>query len=547
MRWYIIFGRRVRCNLSGETGLLAILAKKGDLSLPGNYRGIMMLEVAYKIVAILLDERLEPVCESLDHEAQCGFRRKRGTTDALYTVRQLIAKRREHGQETWILFLDLVKAFDRVPRQLLWKVLLKYGVPPSIVALLIALHEHVLVKFEIDGVVETLLSIIGVKQGDLLGPKLFTFYIAAVMETWRSEHTYDLCIFRTRDDFTMTGRQPTANGDDFSISDSEYADDTGMPFPSRATLDEQTPNVVTHFDRWGMEVHSGVKASDGSTLKESKSEILFCAARPHVYSDPVTFDGADLSDVVLPGRRSMSIVAKFKYLGGYVSRFGNDAIDIDSRIEAAGKAFGALRACVFSSTHINIVAKKTVYESLVLNILLYGGETWSNTEVMLDRLRVFHARCVRSMCRVSRKHTWQHHISTRELEQRLGIDAIDTYLKRRQLRWLGHVASMDHTERLPRRMLSSWVPQPRPRGAPPMTYGRSINKALLDFNINTQSWPSLAADRVAWRSTLRHGHPLGFTAPAPPLPLALTRPPRATTAKTNRAIDASLHMLRTPL
>ena len=63
-----------------ETGLLAILPKKGDLSLPGNYRGIMMLEVAYKIISILLDERLEPVCESLDHEAQCGFRRERGTS-----------------------------------------------------------------------------------------------------------------------------------------------------------------------------------------------------------------------------------------------------------------------------------------------------------------------------------------------------------------------------------------------------------------------------------------------------------------------------------
>ena len=41
--------------------------------------------------------------------------------------------------------------------------------------------------------------------------------------------------------------------------------------------------------------------------------------------------------------------------------------------------------------------------------------------------------------------------------------------------------------------------------------------------------------------------PPGFTAPAPPLPLALTRPPRAATAKTNRAIDASLRMLRTRL
>jgi hypothetical protein len=31
--------------------LLKILEKKGDLSLPKNYRGIMVLEVAYKVVA----------------------------------------------------------------------------------------------------------------------------------------------------------------------------------------------------------------------------------------------------------------------------------------------------------------------------------------------------------------------------------------------------------------------------------------------------------------------------------------------------------------
>ena len=165
---------------------------------------------------------------------------------------------------------------------------------------------------------------------------------------------------------------------------------------------------------------------------------------------------------------------------------------------------------------------------------------------MLDRLRVFHARCVRSMCRVSRKHTWQHHISTGELEQRLGVDAIDTYLRRRQLRWLGHVARMDHGQRLPRRMLSSWVPHPRPRGAPPMTYGRTIERALLEFDIDRHNWASLAADRVAWRETLRLGHPPGFTAPPPPLPLSLTRPTRAATAKTNRAIDESLRALRAP-
>ena len=41
-----------------EVGLLTILSKKGDLSLPGNYRGIVLLETLYKIAAIILHGRL---------------------------------------------------------------------------------------------------------------------------------------------------------------------------------------------------------------------------------------------------------------------------------------------------------------------------------------------------------------------------------------------------------------------------------------------------------------------------------------------------------
>ena len=529
-----------------ETGLLAILAKKGDLSNPGNYRGIMMLEVAYKIVANLLHARLEPIMESLDHESQCGFRRRRGCNDAIFTIQQLIAKRREHGLETWVLFIDLVKAFDRVPRALLWDVLLKFGVPPKVVDLLIALHKSVIVKFEIDGVLASLPSIIGVKQGDLLGPILFTFYIAAIMMTWRSEHSYDLCLFRSCDDFEMTGRPPATQGDEFTIADSEYADDTGIPFTSRKDLDEQTPNVMAHFERWGMEVHAGTYAQDGSVAKESKSEVLFCSARAHMYTNPATFDDADLSDVQLPGCRFMIIVTFFKYLGRYIARDGSDATDVDSRIEAAGKAFGALRGCVFTSTHINLAAKRTVYEVLILAILLNGAESWSVTEVMRRRLRVFHARCVRAMCRVSRKHTWEHHISTATLERRLGIDSIDMYLSRRQLRWLGHIRRMEY-DRLPRRMLSSWVPCPRPRGAPPMTYGRSVGAALDDFHIDRRTWHELAADRSAWRETLRLGHPPGYVEPPPTPPLALrTRPTRRAAIDAACGIDKSLRALRAP-
>ena len=146
---------------------------------------------------------------------------------------------------------------------------------------------------------------------------------------------------------------------------------------------------------------------------------------------------------------------------------------MEARITAAGKAFGALRKCLFSSSTITRAAKTAVYEALILSILLYGCESWCLTEELLQRLRVFHAQCLRAMSRVTRKHTWEHRISSMQLMQEMGLDAIDFYVARRQLRWLGHVSRMGW-ERLPRRMLSAWVPHAWPQGAPRLTYGRSM-------------------------------------------------------------------------
>lgn len=99
---------------------------------------------------------------------------------------------------------------------------------PLISDCMYAIEPGVNVKFEVDGVEKIIASIVGVKQGDLLGPDLFIFFMAAILQTWRSEHDYELCVFRSRPDYKLTGRKPTdgSAADEFTFDDSEYADDS---------------------------------------------------------------------------------------------------------------------------------------------------------------------------------------------------------------------------------------------------------------------------------------------------------------------------------
>ena len=147
-------------------------------------------------------------------------------------------------------------------------------------------------------------------------------------------------------------------------------------------------------------------------------------------------------------------------------------------------------------------------------------------------------------------HVWRHHLSTQELGQRLGLKSIDMEIARRQLRWAGHVSRMDYEMRLPRRMLSSWVPRPRPVGAPTMTYGRSIFKAMDKLQVDTARWHELAANRGAWRELRTGLAPPAFrpqARPSSPAPrISRMKPVRSCARATVAAIDATLQRERQP-
>ena len=167
------------------------------------------------------------------------------------------------------------------------------------------------------------------KQGDILGPILFTFFLAAILLTWRAEFERPLCLFRSNADFVMTGRKCEAIGDDFAVADSEYADDTAVLFTSRTEVVELTPHMVKHFARFGMDIHVGTER------KASKSEVLFVAAPSHTYIEPETFDGQDLSTIELGGGTFMPVVDKFRYLGSWLTRHCKDDNDVIARIKGA--------------------------------------------------------------------------------------------------------------------------------------------------------------------------------------------------------------------
>jgi len=101
--------------------LIVSVPKKGNLQSCDNWRGISLLDVVGKIFGRIVQNRLQVIAEGLLPDSQCGFCKGGGYTDMIFVVRQLMEKTREHGDSLFLLFVDLKKAYDSVPRDALWR------------------------------------------------------------------------------------------------------------------------------------------------------------------------------------------------------------------------------------------------------------------------------------------------------------------------------------------------------------------------------------------------------------------------------------------
>ena len=57
-------------------------------------------------------------------------------------------------------------------------------------------------------------------------------------------------------------------------------------------------------------------------------------------------------------------------------------------------------------------------------------------------------------------------------------------------------------DRLPRKMLSSWVRTKCPIGAPEFIYGHGLYKSMTKGDVDVKNWYELALDKLKWRKII---------------------------------------------
>ena len=308
-----------------------------------------------------------------------------------------------------------------------------------------------------------------------------------------------------------------------------FADDGAFAFGSRRDIELGARILYDHCVRWGMMPHTA-----------GKTVAMY-------FGQPVVnlreFLPVEAIPPIKMGDGEAPVVEEFKYLGSMLSKNFDDSVTIMARIRLARIAFTKLQKAIFGTRRVALESKKIAYESLVLSLLLYGSECWVVNAENMRLLQRFHRKCIRIMCRVTRHHTRKHHISTEELEAKLGIHDIRHYVHSRVLRYLGQVFRMD-ADRTPSLLQRCWVVDGKqPSGKIKALYDSAVQKLLDEVGLSLLD----AANKSEWHNITR---PEALAAQARAASgvsaqVAAKRPSRAAVTKgaassTSRAAGASV-------
>jgi hypothetical protein len=311
-------------------GIICPIYKKGNRLNCNNYRPIMLLNITYKIYAILLNKRLSEITENKLGDFQVGFQPNRSTIDNIFMVRQIYEKCYEYNIELHNIFVDYSQTFDAVKRNKIIDCLTKYKVPKKKLIKLIGFTlTNTTAKVKIGNRLKNKFRIVsGVKQGDPLSATLFSTVIDNILKQ------LDL-----KGNISTRIKQCSAYADDILI--------TTRTMHSLVDTFQKLEEISVQF---------------GLNINEHKTKCLRCMKKQHKM---------DAIDII---QTHLEQVKSFKYLGSIVN--GNNSIEeeIKGRISLGNTAFYANQD-LFKSKLLSKKSKLRMYQTLVTPVVIYACET----------------------------------------------------------------------------------------------------------------------------------------------------------------------------
>ena len=234
------------------------------------------MKVWQKIIEARLRDRAEI------SKQKYGFMLVKGTTGVMFALRMLMEKYREGQRELHCVFVDLEKAYDRVPREELWYCMRKYGIVEKYVQLVQDMYEgsKTVVRCAV-GTTESFKIKVGLHQGSALNPFLF----AVIMDRL----TYEV---RRETPWTML-----------------FADDIVI-------CKETKKEVERRLESWRY-------ALERREMKVSRSKTKY-----------LCINGGNDDKTVKMEDTKVPRVKKFKYLGSTVQESGGCEREVKKRVQA---------------------------------------------------------------------------------------------------------------------------------------------------------------------------------------------------------------------
>jgi hypothetical protein len=169
----ILFRIRRNCLRIGRRRSLPMY-NKGDKTDGSNYTGISLLSTTY-VNKILLSS----LCRGnyWGSSVWISTQNNRSTTDQIFRIRQILEKKWEYNEAVHRLFIDFKKAYDLVRGEVLYYILIEFGIPMKLVRLITMVQKEIYSTVQVGKHLSDMFPVRNGLKQDVLTAMLFNFYL----------------------------------------------------------------------------------------------------------------------------------------------------------------------------------------------------------------------------------------------------------------------------------------------------------------------------------------------------------------------------------